>query len=195
MSRPTFGTAVLNYCTVHLQYVHQWNDTTEVILHIECFYILPLIILHKNTGVFCSKFVFYKEIRAVSWFLQYICPVMGPSRCPRSAATGCLPLTPNYLAREVWSGCAQWWCAHKVHTVQTVLCTPSPTPRLMSLVVCLSSSCAPLYSPPAPLLGSPTHLKLPLEAFRRLFTLPDHHHPRPPWFTAAVSADSSSWCS
>lgn len=48
----------------------------------------------------------------------------------RSVATECLPLTPNYVAVGVWSGWALRWCAHKVHTVQTVLCTPSPTPSL-----------------------------------------------------------------
>lgn len=58
-----------------------------------------------------------RDLRDVTW--------------PRSAATECLPLTPNYVcAGGVWSGWALWWCAHKVHTVQTVLCTPSPTPSL-----------------------------------------------------------------
>lgn len=53
---------------------------------------------------------------------------MWPAWRSRSAAAGCLPLTPNYVAREVWSGCAQRWWFHKVHTVQTLLCAPRPTP-------------------------------------------------------------------
>lgn len=67
--------------------------------------------------------------------------MVWPACCSRSAAAGCLPLTPDYVAGEVWSGCSQWWWSHKVHTVQTLLCTPRPTPWLMSSVAQLSHPC------------------------------------------------------
>lgn len=114
--------------------------------------------------------------------------------------SGCRVFTPH-TQEGFWSGCALRWCAHRVHTVQTVLCTPSPSPFLSPPQ--LPTSPPPVLPRTLLLLlsqGQLLVLKWPLEA---VFFFPGYSFAlrltlilsQPAWSTAAASADSSSWCS
>lgn len=80
------------------------------------------------------------------------------------------PQCPSTVWPEGFCGWALGWCAHKVHTVQTILYTPSPTPELPTF----PGSCLALPSTPllllcwAELLVGRRHLK----EFWRRFPLP-----------------------
>lgn len=99
-----------------------------------------------------------------------MCEINVRLRCGLPVAQGqqLLDVYPSHptVAGGVCSGCAQWWWAHKVHTVQTLLCTPRPAPPTSS-VAQRSHPCAP------PVLSSRSspwvRLKLPLVEFRSVW--------------------------
>lgn len=120
---------------------------------------------------------------------------MWPAHCPRSAATECLPLTPNYVAREVWERvCPVMMCSQSPHCPDSPVHTQShPLTGVFSCLP-LPLLCSPLLSCSSPRVSYSFEVTTGgvLETLRSCLTFILQ---QPSWFTAAVSADSSSWCS